>query len=154
MTRPADPLALFRVHVAEPVVTFSVRGPVVPYVRVGRERWTDRARRYLAWQDAFRWELIAQLPTTAPLYAEGDVAVALGFFRGARRCDADNLAKAILDAGNGVLFADDQQVASLVVHVWPVTKGADVTWIVVGRTVGEASKPPLGTVRSGARRAA
>lgn len=33
-----------------------------------------------------------------------------------RRPDADNLAKAVLDALNGVLYADDVQVTTLIVH--------------------------------------
>lgn len=35
-----------------------------------------------------------------------------------RRCDVDNMVKLILDAGNGVVWVDDQQVARLVVDVY------------------------------------
>lgn len=33
-----------------------------------------------------------------------------------KKCDADNLAKCILDAGNGVIYPDDKQVVDLQVR--------------------------------------
>ena len=39
------------------------------------------------------------------------LAVTLRFYRGnARRCDIDNLVKAVLDALQGVIFQDDEQI--------------------------------------------
>ena len=50
-------------------------------------------------------------PTTEP------VRVELLFWRGdKRRADIDNLAKAILDALNGVVWEDDGQIIKLVAH--------------------------------------
>jgi Holliday junction resolvase RusA-like endonuclease len=46
--------------------------------------------------------------------------------------DVDNLAKAILDALNGVAYEDDSQVYSLEVQKWYVGVGGTVgTWIKV-----------------------
>lgn len=41
----------------------------------------------------------------------------------AKNGDADNLGKAILDAGNGVLWRDDSQVVRLVVNRWYAPTG-------------------------------
>lgn len=41
----------------------------------------------------------------------------------ARNGDADNIAKAVLDAGNGILWHDDSQVVQLVVHRWYAPSG-------------------------------
>ena len=41
----------------------------------------------------------------------------------AKKPDAENVAKAVLDAGNGVLWGDDAQVARLVVTKWTAARG-------------------------------
>ena len=41
----------------------------------------------------------------------------------AKRPDADNVAKATLDAGNGVLWLDDDQVVRLTVEKWQAAQG-------------------------------
>ena len=41
----------------------------------------------------------------------------------AGRPDPDNLGKAVMDAGNGILFGDDSQVARLVVEKWIGAQG-------------------------------
>ena len=41
----------------------------------------------------------------------------------AKRPDADNVTKAVLDAGKGVLWRDDTQVARLVVEKWVGAQG-------------------------------
>ena len=43
--------------------------------------------------------------------------------RHAKRPDAENVAKAVLDAGTGVLWADDSQVARLVIEKWIGAQG-------------------------------
>lgn len=46
--------------------------------------------------------------------AEGEVLVQITFERETRqRCDIDNLAKLVLDAGNKILWGDDSQIAAL-----------------------------------------
>jgi len=50
-------------------------------------------------------------PTTEP------VRVELRFWRGdKRRCDIDNLIKAVLDALNGVVWEDDEQIIELLAY--------------------------------------
>lgn len=41
-----------------------------------------------------------------------------GTIRHTKKCDADNLAKAVLDALNGIAFYDDAQVCELIVQKW------------------------------------
>jgi Holliday junction resolvase RusA-like endonuclease len=53
------------------------------------------------------WPMATSLPVRVTLRL---------FFENSRRHDADNVAKAILDAGNGVVWKDDDQVAEL--HVY------------------------------------
>lgn len=49
------------------------------------------------------------------------------------RPDPDNLAKAVMDAANGILFADDAQVVRLVVEKWTGAQGeAPHVLVVVG----------------------
>ena len=56
----------------------------------------------------------------------------------AKKPDAENVAKAVLDAGNGVLWGDDAQVARLVVEKWTAARGEApgvlvmVTWLEQG----------------------
>lgn len=91
---------------------------VVPYVRVGRERWTDRASRYLASKDALALA-IRQARTAAGVTGPADDqhmnwAVTLAVRRKSRRhYDLDNVVKAVMDAANGIVWADDRQVSHL-----------------------------------------
>ncbi len=49
--------------------------------------------------------------------SEALFAVAIACFRGTRnRADLDNLAKTVLDAGTGVVWADDSQIEELVLR--------------------------------------
>jgi Holliday junction resolvase RusA-like endonuclease len=49
---------------------------------------------------------------------EGELAVVIRcFFKGKARGDVDNYAGAVLDAANGILFADDKQVKYLEVEL-------------------------------------
>lgn len=41
----------------------------------------------------------------------------------AKKPDAENVAKAVLDAGNGVVWGDDAQVAVLIVRKWTGARG-------------------------------
>ncbi len=52
---------------------------------------------------------------------EGQIALEMGLFRPSKRDhrkdgDIDNYQKAVLDAGNGVLWVDDRQIVDL--HAW------------------------------------
>jgi len=60
--------------------------------------------------------------------------------RKAGRPDADNLAKAAMDAANGLLFADDSQVAKLVVHKFVGAQG-EAPYVVVRVEELEGEEP-------------
>lgn len=55
------------------------------------------------------------------------------------RPDADNIAKAVLDAGNGVLWADDSQVVHLVVRKLIADAGTGPAVVVTLAGVGDAA---------------
>lgn len=102
------------------MITFTILGEIVPYTRVGRERWTDRAKRYLGSRDAVRGQLAAQLPAghrDSEAFASGEWAVSLSVCRCKKRGDLDNILKAVLDAANDVVFRDDAQVRALSAQV-------------------------------------
>jgi Holliday junction resolvase RusA-like endonuclease len=58
----------------------------------------------------------------------------------AKKPDAENVAKAILDAGNGVVWGDDAQVAVLIVRKWTGARGeapgVAVRVVAIGTAVG------------------
>ena len=70
--------------------------------------YTPRRTRF--WELSVAHEARQCLPE--PL--EGPLSVSLAFFRGdKRRCDLDNLAKAVLDGLNGIAYHDDAQIVEL-----------------------------------------
>lgn len=112
---------------------------VVPYTRVGRERWTPRAMRYLASKDALALHL--RLACRDSRRALPDAAARWGVSvhvqrRTRRAYDLDNVVKAVMDAANGITWADDAQVVRivadkhpagadhLVVELWPIEEEA------------------------------
>lgn len=92
--------------------TFTLTGPFVPYVRMTRRgKFADpRAQAYLSCQDALRWQINVQmsrsgllrLPERTPLAAS-----LLFHFHHLHTGDLDNHVKAIFDAAQGVVFAND-----------------------------------------------
>lgn len=64
------------------------------------------------------------------------LGVLVGIYRRTmRRADIDNFAKTVLDAGNGIVWADDSQVVSLVARILPDPDNARlevVVWILPG----------------------
>lgn len=106
----------------------EVLGEIVPYVRVGRERHTPRAERYHAWKASFEATLADQVTAQARTglpWPAGAIAVGVDIHRYSQRGDVDNLAKAVLDAANGVLWADDAQIVDLHVRLIPCPRGED-----------------------------
>jgi Holliday junction resolvase RusA-like endonuclease len=91
---------------------FVIEGEIMPYVRMTRRgKYTDpRAQAYMASQTAIQWQLNCQmvdrnlpmLPPQTPL----SVSIVIWTDRG-HTCDADNLAKAIIDAAQGIVFKND-----------------------------------------------
>lgn len=109
------------------MITLLYTDPLVPYVRVGRERWTPRATRYLASKDALaraiRLHAVAAGHQAPDPTGEWVVALAVSR-RTAHRYDLDNVVKAVLDAANGIVWQDDHQVASIVADRLPHGRGA------------------------------
>lgn len=88
-----------------------IHGEIVPYVRVGRERWTDRARRYFASKDAIQIQARSQMAARGYEMLPGQTPFKMTI-RFARRklwtCDTDNLFKAVADALQGIAYPDDR----------------------------------------------
>lgn len=92
---------------------FTIRGRIVPYVRMTqRSKWTDpRAVAYLDSQKSIRWQLQQQmvehawemLPTQTSLGIEMDFDIG----KQMHKCDWDNMVKAVQDAAQGIVFAND-----------------------------------------------
>ena len=95
------------------MISMTYTDLVVPYVRVGRERWTQRATRYLASKDALA-TAIRQAAAAAGHDQPDDesrFAVGIGVTRRSRRAyDLDNVVKAVMDAANQIVWKDDAQV--------------------------------------------
>ena len=94
-------------------ITFVVEGPPVPWQRAsgrGGKRFTPAKTR--AYQQKLAWHMLRARPAGWPL--NGEYVLDVGFWFGdRRRRDVDNCLKSIMDAGNGVLWADDSQVRRL-----------------------------------------
>ena len=68
--------------------------------------------RIKAWQDQIAWAAKAAMAGEDPY--TGDVALETIFYRkDTRRCDIDNLNKAVWDACNGIVWEDDSQVVEV-----------------------------------------
>jgi len=80
---------------------------------------------------------VAQETADLPTFVGSLSVEVIAFFRCPNRCrephsirktsrpDCDNIAKAALDAGNGILWADDAQVAELHVSKWVCYSGQE-----------------------------
>ena len=88
-----------------------------PRARTNRSGKHYLPRPYVAYRDLLAMHLLAAyrkqagrtVPTTDP------IRLSVAFYRCSRRkADLDNLAKAVMDAGNGVVWLDDDQVERLV----------------------------------------
>ena len=90
---------------------YKLTSPVVPYVRMTqRSKWVDpQAIRYLEAKHALAQEmLVARVNAKAKLVDREPFRVAMVFGEVRHNCDLDNQAKAVLDAGNGILWEDDR----------------------------------------------
>ena len=86
----------------------------------GYGRNAARIRRYHEWRDAAR--MAAMVARVRQI--EGPVSVTAEVYVSGRRGDADNYLKAVLDAFNGLAWADDRQVVDARVRMWQA-KGKD-----------------------------
>ena len=102
-------------------LTFTFNGEPVPQSRprFGRGGRVYEPARMTAFKSAIRAAASAAMAGSSPL--SEPVACTLRFFRKFKATarnfgDADNLAKAVLDAVNGLAFVDDSQVTSLLIQ--------------------------------------
>lgn len=114
------------------VVEFFVPGPPPSYVRMtSRSKWGERAQRYFTRRDAVA---LAAKAEGAELLA-GPVGLVIRLYVRdvlKRRFDADNCAKGVADALQGVCFANDKQIVLLSVRVLPCDGREPGTLVVVG----------------------
>lgn len=92
-----------------------IPGRPVPAVRMTqRSKYVNKqAQRYLSYKEQIGWA--ARAAKVKRL--DGDVEVtAIAYLYGKREPDADNLAKAFLDALNGIAWGDDRQVRKLTIE--------------------------------------
>jgi Holliday junction resolvase RusA-like endonuclease len=92
----------------------------------GRRAYTPP--RTKAYETQVAWDARIAMQGREPL--TGNVKVTLAFARkGKKRADIDNLEKAVMDAMNGIVFEDDQQVVEMhaTVHYGAKVPGVHVT---------------------------
>jgi len=92
----------------------AIPSPVVPYVRMTRRSKyaSDRAQRYLSNQAVLRALMANEMVGREP-FARTPLKVDMAFYEAGsvdHRRDLDNLVKAVLDAGKGVLWEDDRWI--------------------------------------------
>lgn len=115
-------------------ITLKFAGDPVPKGRPrmgkGGHVYTPSAVRVA--EDAIRWQAIAQ---GAKVDADHELEVTvIAQCPSRKRVDVDNLAKLVLDALNGVAFADDVQIAAL--HAYRVMDSREPGTTVIIRPTG------------------
>jgi len=96
---------------------FTIKGEIMPYVRMTRRgKWINpRARAYLASKEAIGWQYRAQMAMNdwPMLPGQTSLRVCIEFGYCKHTGDIDNLAKATIDAGNGIIWPDDRWIDAL-----------------------------------------
>lgn len=118
-----------------PLVDLLLPGQVVPHVRVGGERGTDRAKRYHSYKrraDADAQALVLEQGLRLPQDTDARWYLFTTFYRYYKRGDADNLHKAVADVLEGTVYPNDRQVRAGGYEVVPCAKGEDRTEVVAG----------------------
>lgn len=92
------------------MITVVYHSPLVPFVRVGRERWTRRAKRYMACKDAVADAIREQAGVVGDVMRAAGWRVDIDIDRRRADGDLDNLLKLWMDAAQGILWTDDKQV--------------------------------------------
>jgi Holliday junction resolvase RusA-like endonuclease len=98
------------------MIHMVLAGPVVPYTRMTqRSKWTQRSQRYLASQQALALQMRAQMAehgwTMYPAKLPLRLRVVFGWC--VHTHDLSNLLKAVEDAANKVIWADDRWIDSI-----------------------------------------
>ena len=93
-------------------LTFYATGRIKPYVRMTRRGKfvRDDAREYLASKMALALQFRAQMADRDLLAGPLSVTILLRVTDGMHRKDLDNQIKAVLDAGNGIIWRDDRWI--------------------------------------------
>jgi Holliday junction resolvase RusA-like endonuclease len=102
---------------AEPVCWPILPGEPVPWARAGRgaRGQTYTPRRYAEHLEALGWAM--RQAYDGPVITAGELGLHARFYRSSRRnVDLDNLAKAVLDAGTGIVWTDDRLLSRLVLE--------------------------------------
>ncbi len=101
----------------EPVCWPLLEGEPVPWARAGRgaRGQTYTPRRYAAHLEARGWAM--RQAYDGPVIEAGELGLHARFYRSTRHnVDLDNLAKAVLDAGSGIVWSDDRLLSRLVLE--------------------------------------
>ena len=100
-------------------LSFFVAGKPVPKARprVMPNGHTYTPARTVAWEQTVGWTAKAAMYGRKPF--QGPLSVSLGFNGARANADSDNLAKAVLDGMNRVVYDDDSQVMRLLVDRMP-----------------------------------
>lgn len=93
---------------------FTITKKITPYVRMtNKGKWVDeRAKQYLASQEAIAWQFKEQCTTMLPERRPIRVAIEIQTptpYTG----DLDNLVKALLDSAQGIVFKNDCWVSEI-----------------------------------------
>jgi Holliday junction resolvase RusA-like endonuclease len=111
---------------------FQLTGRIKPYVRMTRRgKWVNRqAQEYLASKDALGWQFAEQMDGADMLPGQTPLWVQIRVRPVRHTCDIDNIAKALMDSMNGVVFPDDRWVDVLTIS--RASKDADWAQVDVG----------------------
>lgn len=112
-------------------MTFTVPGKPIPKARprVMRGGWTFTPKKTKDYETFVAYHAIAAMPRDwkiNSLYSLG-----LLFFGSHPRSDFDNLAKAVSDALNGVVWKDDCQVIEATIRKLTCPKGQERTEVII-----------------------
>lgn len=95
------------------MIHMLLAGPVVPYTRMTqRSKWTDTAQRYLASQQALALQMRGQMAEHGWAMCPAKLPLRLRVVFGwcVHTHDLSNLLKAVEDAGNRIIWADDRWI--------------------------------------------
>lgn len=95
------------------LLSFFVAGKPTPKgrPRVMPNGHTFTPEKTRAFEELVSWTAKIAMGGQPPL--EGPVFISLAFFGSHANADVDNLAKAVLDAMNGIVYKDDKQISRL-----------------------------------------
>lgn len=93
---------------------FIITGRIIPYVRMTRRGKfvNERAKEYLASQEAIAWQFKKQCPEMLPKQTPL-LMIAIIETPKLHVGDLDNIAKSILDSAQGIVFSNDCWIDSI-----------------------------------------